>query len=112
MTRFISNKSDGSVLSLGSNIYLVHQILLCWCAENEEGRSEKCIICYSETSEENEITQVTDKSVLDRREGRVQISGNSQESNLSHVCLFRKSTGTSGSVFFIKEVKYSFSSDQ
>ena len=43
-----------------------------WCAENGEGQSGKCIIsiiiCYSEASKENEITQVTGKSVLDRSE--------------------------------------------
>ena len=57
------------------------------------------VICYSETSKENEVKQVTGKSVLDKSGREVQISGNSQESNLSHVCLFRKSTRTPGPVF-------------
>ena len=81
------------------DLYQTNLISL-FCHWKWVGPVEKYIVCYSETSKENEITQVTGKSVLDRNEGKVQISGNSQESNLSHVCVFRKSTGTAGFVLF------------
>ena len=106
MIRFISNRSGESFDGPVKYQILMTKYTFLWCAENGEGQSGKCIIsiiiCYSEASKENEITQVTEKSVLDRSGGKVQISGNSQESNLSHVCLFRKSTGTAGFVLFFQ----------